>query len=131
MIKLEENILSFEQSDLDLLNPNQEKIVELSIMYVDDKEKFPIIGLSSLFGDDIKGYKVSKAKSISFRGQQNRFLSTFGSEFTLEVHSGNIYKMVSTKPPVIKSVAELIEEIDINEEVLDDTNYTIDILNLK
>ena len=36
MIKLEENILSFEQSDLDLLNPNQEKIVELSIMYVDN-----------------------------------------------------------------------------------------------
>ena len=131
MIKLEENVLSFEQSDLDLLNPNQEKIVELSIMYVDDKEKFPIIGLSSLFGDDIKGYKVSKAKAISFGGQQNRFLSTFGSEFTLEVHSGNIYKMVSTKPPVIKSVEELIEEIDINEEVLDDTNYTIDILNLK
>ena len=100
-------------------------------MYVDDKEKFPIIGLSSLFGDDIKGYKVSKAKSISFRGQQNRFLSTFGYEFTLEVHSGNIYKMISTKPPVIKSVDELIEEIDINEEVLDDTNYKIDILNLK
>ena len=131
MIKLEENILSFEQSDLDLLNPNQEKIVELSIMYVDDKEKFPIIGLSSLFGDDIKGYNVIKAKSISFRVQQNRFLSTIGSEFTLEVHSGNIYKMISTKPPVIKSVEELIEEIDINEEVLDDTNYTIDILNLK
>ena len=39
--------------------------------------------------------------------------------------------MISTKPPVIKSVDELIEEIDINEEVLDDTNYKIDILNLK
>ena len=125
MIKLLENTLKFEQSDIDILNPNGIDPTEISIMYVSDDDKFPIISLSSNFGNDVKGSKINKSLSIIFKGQQNKFLSQFGNEFSLEVYEKNIFKMKSLSAPIVQDLEVAIVEIDLANEILDDTNYKI------
>lgn len=47
-----------------------------------DKSPIPVIGKSSVFNTD-EGNKLTKSFTVSFRGEQNKFLRLYGTKFVL------------------------------------------------
>jgi hypothetical protein len=68
----------------------------LSVEYwtVDNQTTFPIIGKSEVFTDSENGNRLTKSKTLSFKGQQRTILLEYGNFFRLEEFKENMYKLV-------------------------------------
>lgn len=98
----------------------------LSINYwtVDNKTTYPIISKSEVFTDGSDGSKLTKARTLSFRGQQRETLLKFGYAFNFEEfvdRSGKVKPFVFKLVPVSKEIEPVDELVDA-ETQLDDMN---------
>lgn len=89
----------------------------IEVGYRNNGESFPVIYKSD------KGNKITKSRSVAFRGVVNDDLAKYGDEFNVEVFADDIYRLMSET--VIKEeelVDPLIEVPDIEdrENTLDD-----------
>lgn len=94
IVELQDNKLIISDSTMNYLSINPGD--RLSVNYVQNKEGiYPVIGKSEMFSDPESGSKVTKSKTLSFRGLQNKILSRYGHLFTLEKDSivAGVYKM--------------------------------------
>lgn len=94
IVELQDNKLIISDSAMNNLSINPGD--RLSINYVQNKDNiYPVIGKSEMFSDPESGSKVTKSRTLSFRGLQNKILSHYGHLFTLEKDSivAGVYKM--------------------------------------
>lgn len=99
--------LTFNQAALDLLRVTEGDFI--SVMYRTEGTKaFPVIGKSSVFNTE-NGNKITKKGTISFRGDMNKTLEEFGSNFTL----------VESKDPDVYFLKGDLERAEIPDEVVD------------
>lgn len=134
------------QAAADLIGVEWEDRLEIKYQMV-DKLQFPIIGKNTAWGTT-GGNKLTKALSVSCRGQANEVLSEYGDTFTLSPWKGheglyvllgnkerevvedtNIEVTESTEPEVdLKEETFDLDDIDViefNEKALDDETYEI------
>ena len=81
----------------------------LAINYwtVNNKETFPLIGKSEVFTDEDAGTKLTKSRTISYRGQQMDVLKMYGDNFRIEPFKEGMFKLVSIKEDTLEE--ELID----------------------
>lgn len=78
------NKLILSEEAIKLLNISPGDRIIVNYFTVDPEETFPIICKST---DDL-GNKLTKSKTVSFRGEQRDILLWYGSVFTLEPFKG-------------------------------------------
>ena len=128
MIVLNDNNLEFINEHINLFN--EDDLISIVYNQIGDKI-YPYIGLQSILGD--KGYKLTKSHTILLKGKNNKFLSTFGTNFNIEKESENIYKLISlNEPEDLKddNLKKTIYEINLQEEILDIDDFVINFINI-
>lgn len=140
LIVREANRLVFNNNCHQLMNlSNEDRII---IKYeVNGKSKFPIIGTDTAFDEEGSGNKVTKNKTVSYRGKVNTILSEYGETFTVEKYKEDIWKLVSKdekeKQDNVKEVEtyeeakEVAENLEVDLLTEDDTTTEIDELTFK
>lgn len=59
-----------------------------------DKQRIPVIGTDSAWGEEGNGNKITKTNTVSYRGNANTILNEYGTEFKLEPWRDGIYKLI-------------------------------------
>ena len=120
IITLEENKLVFNNRCVDTMELEwKDRVVIKYEKFSKEKgaKPMPIIGKDVSFDEEGSGNQVTKANGISYRGKANTILREYGDEFTLEVHKGDIWKLVSTSGGnenlTYEETVDKAEEIDI------------------
>ena len=96
---------------------------------------FPVIGTDIVFNEEGSGNKLTKAQTISYKGNQNVVLAEFGDEFTLEEYQENVWKLIpmgNTKvADSIEEAMEVAEKVEPDLLIDDEEIYEIDELTFK
>lgn len=130
-IILEPNKLSFNNRAIaDMKIEYQDRIL---IKYEKDptvkgKKLVPFIGRDLDWNEEGSGNKTTKTNTVSYRGNANKVLAEFGSEFTIEAtDKEGIWKLVSLdkEPSNIEEVQEAAD--DITPEIFIDDDDTTEI----
>lgn len=105
---------------------------EVSIQYVKLNDKLtPLIFKSALL--DIKGNKITKSNTVSFRGEANQVLSSYGSTFVLQQQKEGFFYMINPEKDDQSKIDMNVEEINFdlgNAKSEDDFNIDFDSLEL-
>lgn len=80
---------------LQILNVNPGDRLSINYIQKNNENTFPVIGKAEIFADPENGQKLTKSNTISFRGNQHKFLTQFGNLFKIEMYAKDIYKMVA------------------------------------
>lgn len=104
---------------------------EITIQYVKAADKLiPVICKSALL--NVKGNKITKSNTVSFRGEANQVLSAYGNTFTLLEQKEGFFYMVN---PETDNQAEAdMNESEINfdlGEAKTEDDFNIDFNSLK
>lgn len=120
-VTLCENKIIFSQETLNTIGAEEGDRINIEYDKIDNK-LIPII-----YKDENKGNKLTKSNTIAFKGKQNEMLSQYGDHFTIEFYKDKYYKLNGSNNTVIATtVEEAVKNIDLDIEILKDTNYTID-----
>lgn len=97
------------------------------------KKRFPIIGTDISFNEEGSGNKVTKTKTVSYRGKVNTILSEYGTNFKLEPYNDGIWKLVSSdlSEKTYEEVIDQAENLDVDILTTDDSTIEIDELTFK
>ena len=124
LLILKDNKYELNSAAMKLLNVTYGDRLSIGYSQIDDF-MYPIICRT---GD--AGNKLTKSKTVSFRGTANEVLSKYGTKFIIEYYDGTFFKLVSkdAAPIVVEDedieLPNADEEIDIDEkessEELDD-----------
>lgn len=106
-VQILSNKLQLSQAALELIGAKTGDRVTVNYWTVNNKETFPVIGLSEVFTDEDNGTKVTKSRTISFRGQQSDILKMYGDNFTIEPFKDRMFKLVPIKEDSLED--ELID----------------------
>lgn len=91
------------------------------------KKKFPVIGSDISWNEEGSGNKITKGKSVAFRGKNNLVLAEYGTTFTLEPYKDGLWKLISlTQLESGGPVSETYEDVVDEAEKLDVTIITED-----
>ena len=93
-ITLGENKLLLSSEAINLLNAQPGNRIAVNYIQVSSEYTFPVIAKAEYFVDPEAGNKLTKSNTVSYKGIQNKVLSLYGTEFTLEEYKEGIYKMV-------------------------------------
>ena len=63
------------------------------------KTMFPVIGTSVSMDKEGGGNKLTKSKTIGYKGSQNTVLADLGTEFTIEPYSDGVWRLVNLQEP--------------------------------
>lgn len=145
VIKLEDNKLVLTQKLLDILGAEYGD--RISVQYKEFNGIYnPIIAKSEVFADPESGNKLTKSKTISYRGKQREELAIYGTEFTFEETSegSGVCKLIGEKEikaddKVFKSNTDFIKSSNvedlsktkIKENINKNFTYTPDLPNSK
>lgn len=73
------------------------------------KTLFPVIGTDISMDKEGAGNKLTKSKTIGYKGSQNTVLADLGTEFTLEPYEDGIWKLVNLQEPTkIKTLEDVM-----------------------
>lgn len=95
IIELGDKKLILSPLALQILNVNPGDRLSINYIQKNNENTFPVIGKAEIFADPENGQKLTKSNTISFRGNQHKFLKQFGNLFKIEMYAKNIYKMVA------------------------------------
>jgi hypothetical protein len=95
LVKLLDNSLELSEEALDLLDTTTGGRVSVVYHYADNGKYYPIIGRSECFQFDLEGNKLTKKRTISFRGEQNKMLRRYGESFKLTPFRDGVFKLTS------------------------------------
>lgn len=119
---VEDNKVILNQKLIDLLQLNPGDSITVSYMKVPDVGFNPVLGKSETLG--IKGNKLTKSNSFSYRGKAHDELIKFGTEFTCSAHTENNQLIVlhgnnivqpeteSTIPDPDQAIIKDLEQLD-------------------
>lgn len=121
-VELQDNKLVFTSEALDKLNASTGDRISVNYWNESPTVTYPIISKSEIFTDGSDGNKCTKARTVSFRGQQRATLLKFGSVFSFEEFidkAGNIKEGVFKLVPVKEDDADsdITEEKEILENM--------------
>lgn len=130
--------------DTNKLILNNKAVQEMGVSYEDriiikyeqpDKKKrpIPIIGTDISHGEEGNGNKVTKTNTVSYRGNSNKILAEYGTEFKLNPIREGLWELVSTnsKETDIYVTQEVAEKLDVTILVDGDENIQIDEMTFK
>ena len=95
VIELGDKKLILSPLTLQILNVNPGNRLSINYIQKNNENTFPVIGKAEIFADPENGQKLTKSNTISFRGNQYKFLKQFGNLFKIEMYAKDIYKMVA------------------------------------
>ncbi|MCI5542465.1 MAG: hypothetical protein SPI94_03665 [Candidatus Onthovivens sp.] len=81
-IELTENKLILTNNAVQLLGIQSGDRVCINY-YMENNQPIPLIGTPDMFGIN-DGNKLTKTNTVSYRGEQNKFLQKYGTKFVLE-----------------------------------------------
>lgn len=93
-IEVLDNKLKLSDSALKKMGASADDRLSVEYWTVDNQTTFPIIGKSEVFTDSENGNRLTKSKTLSFKGQQRTILLEYGNFFRLEEFKENMYKLV-------------------------------------
>lgn len=93
-IEVLDNKLKLSDSALKKMEASANDRLSIEYWTVDNQTTFPIIGKSEVFTDSENGNRLTKSKTLSFKGQQRTLLLEYGNFFRLEEFKENMYKLV-------------------------------------
>lgn len=102
-----ENKLQLSQAAIELIGAKTGDRLAINYWTVNNKETFPVIGKSEIFTDEDAGTKLTKSRTLSYRGQQMDVLKMYGDNFRIEPFKEGMFKLVSIKEDNLE--AELID----------------------
>lgn len=102
-----ENKLQLSQAAIELIGAKTGDRLAINYWTVNNKETFPVIGKSEVFTDEDAGTKLTKSRTISYRGQQMDVLKMYGDTFRIELFKESMFKLVSIKEDTLEE--ELID----------------------
>lgn len=102
-----ENKLQLSQAAIELIGARTGDRLAINYWTVNNKETFPVIGKSEVFTDEDAGTKLTKSRTLSYRGQQMDVLKIYGDNFRIEPFKEGMFKLVSIKEDNLE--AELID----------------------
>lgn len=108
IIELGDKKLILSPLTLQILDVNPGDRLSINYIQKNNENTFPVIGKAEIFADPENGQKLTKSNTISFRGNQYKFLKQFGNLFKLEMYTKDIYKMVT-----INDIEEIINNKNI------------------
>lgn len=128
-LKREPNKITLSEGLVEALGASVEDKIAIQYKKDEKKQLFPVIGLSSSFGDD-NGNRLTKSNTVSYRGKANDTLAEFGEMFIAEPYENGIYKLCGdskvTKDIELKAA---IKNVDMGIDVISDETTQIDDLN--
>lgn len=92
-----DNKLKLSKAAIELLKVQANDKIAINYWTVDNEETFPVIGKAEIFTDESNGNRLTKAHTISYRGQQRTILLEYGSLFTLETFKDGMFKLVKVE----------------------------------
>lgn len=102
-----ENKLQLSQAAIELIGAKTGDRLAINYWTVNNKETFPIIGKSEVFTDEDAGTKLTKSRTLSYRGQQMDVLKMYGDNFRVESFKEGMFKLISIKEDTLEE--ELID----------------------
>jgi hypothetical protein len=113
-VTIDQNKLILSQEAIKALNASPGDRIAINYWTVNSWETFPLIGKAEMFSDSEGGNRLTKSKTVSFRGNQRDILKEYGTLFRV-IPFNNYYKLEPIK----------IEEVDnFQEEKQDLENLT-------
>lgn len=106
-VQVLENKLQLSQAAIELIGAKTGDRLAINYWTVNNKETFPIIGKSEVFTDEDAGTKLTKSRTLSYRGQQMDVLKIYGNNFKLESFKEGMFKLVPIKEDNLET--ELID----------------------
>lgn len=132
IVTLDTNKLILTKGAVDLLKVEEGGRIDIKYDKK-DKRAVPVIGTDTAFGSSGKGNKLTKSNTISFRGNANEKLASYGTTFTLEpTENIGIFYLIGDKKEqeVPKELINIESELDIesldNEDIdLSDFDFSL------
>lgn len=122
IISVEDNKLLLSSAAITTLNARSGDRITINYWNESAECTFPVIGKSEIFTDAEGGNRLTKSKTVSYRGVQREVLLRYGSKFTIEPFKNGMFKMI----PIVENVQvmDCSEELDYleklkNEDVID------------
>lgn len=106
-VQVLENKLQLSQAAIELIGAKTGDRLAINYWTVNNKETFPLIGKSEVFTDEDAGTKLTKSRTLSYRGQQMDVLKMYGDNFRIEPFKGGMFKLISIKEDTLEE--ELID----------------------
>lgn len=116
LLILQDNKYELNSAAIELLNATYGDRLNIEYSQIDGF-MYPVICKS-----EDAGNKLTKSKTVSYRGTANEVLSKYGTEFTIEYYDGTIFKLISKaiEPIIVEDenieLPNADEEIDIDEK---------------
>lgn len=98
-----ENKLQLSPAALELIGAKSGDRVTIAYWQVNNQETFPVISKTA----EDEGCKITKSRTVSYRGQQMDVLKLYGDNFTIEPFKDNMFKLVPIKEDNLET--ELLE----------------------
>ena len=105
-LQLLDNKIQLSQAAMELIGAKVGDRLVINYWTVDNQLTFPVIGLANDKTED--GCKITKSKTVSYRGKQAEVLKMYGENFKVEPFKENMFKLVKVEE---ENLAE--EEIDL------------------
>lgn len=106
-VQVLENKLQLSQAAIELIGAKSGDRLAINYWTVNNKETFPLIGKSEIFTDEDAGTKLTKSRTLSYKGQQMDVLKMYGDNFRIEPFKKGMFKLVSIKEDTLEE--ELID----------------------
>lgn len=127
---------------------NNKAVADMELAYQDrviikyEKVKGSKLLIPTIAKDEEAGNKLTKTNTVAYKGNQNKILAEFGTEFGIEPYQGDIWRLVpknAGKKPIVEvskedtyeDVIAAAEEIDLTIITEDDENIEIDEMMFK
>lgn len=96
-LEVQENKLKLSKNALEKLNAKADDRISIQYWQEGIGKSVPIIGKAEVFTDKLDGNRLTKAGTVSFRGEKRITLLEFGTYFTLEEFKDGIWKLIPIK----------------------------------
>lgn len=103
-----ENKLQLSQAALELIGAKSGDRITITYWQVNNQETFPLISKV----EEDEGCKITKLRTVSYRGQQMDVLKLYGENFTIEPFKDNLYKLVSIKEDNLETELQELENTE-------------------
>lgn len=135
-LNLLDNKYSLNQAALSLLNVVAGDKIDIRYQII-DSINYPIIG-SSQSWQSSSGNKLTKSRTVSYRGKANDMLATFGDTFSFTSWKGHdgLFILIGNKEQVVDDNIEVpvnteieadkLEDGPINEPIVEDNDLSLD-----
>lgn len=94
-IKIDSNRLILSDEAIKMLEANYGDRISVNYIQDDNHNFYPVIGKSSVFSDSNDGNKLTKSKTISFKGIKKNMLSRYGILFLMIEYAPKIFLLKS------------------------------------